>query len=266
MNTRFLSLCLLLFSACTLYGQDSTMYNARWITRPSIGVTIPLNKFLEGYITDDLIKYNDANAIYVQVISAAYFFHDRWGVEFNFQASVFSDMSRKGERFVSAVNSEYENDFFVIASTGPGKIHSLIEGDVGCGYLGLIYRIEFGKFLIYPKLAIGLTSLDTDWGNAYLKSKNSNTVQRVRYETEDQEMMIEFATIAPSILFGYKLSRRLFANLELTTAFSPVNITYSKTTTDLYSEQATTEKYHYKKNITRLGLGAGLIIVLGFRD
>jgi hypothetical protein len=267
MNSRSVTLCFLFINTVSLYSQDSSRYTAKWITRPSIGISIPLNDLLSGSITDDLIGYNDAPASYLQIISIAYFFHDRWGVEINYQGSTLNNITGRSERFHSAINSEHEADFFVTPSTGAEyDTYNLVEGDIGRFYLGLIYRIEFGGFLIYPKLAIGYTSFDTDWGEAYLKSKNSNSVRKIQYWSEDHDISTDAMTISPSILVGYKLSRRVFANLEMTTSFARAKVTYIETTTDLYTEQVTTEKYHYKKTLSTLGIGAGLIIVLGFRD
>lgn len=255
----FISLILSLLTVYS-FGQDTMSYKSKWQVKPSFGFNIPMTKLLKGDVTDYLFGFDD-HAFYCQVLSISYFFHKHWGVEFNFQPSISNRISKRGDKFLQSMESEYGNDYFVTPLTGPSYDNPIIfPGNFDRGYLGLIYRLESKRFFIYPKIAIGVTSFYTDWGHAYLKEKNSNKVLTVSYSSGDRPN--DYLTIAPSLTLGYKLTKRMFFNVDLLTSYYKTNITFVKTTTDLNSGQSFNEETVYKKNMFNLSLGAGLIIVI----
>lgn len=247
----------LILSLLTLYSfsQDTMSYKSKWQTKPTVGFNIPITKLLKGDVTDYLFGFDD-HSFYWQVLSISYFFQKHWGVEFNYQPGSSKRISKRGDKFLQSMQSEYGNDYFVTPSTGA----SIFAGNIERGYMGLIYRLESKRFFIYPKISIGVTSFYTDWGEAYLKEKNSNKVITVSYSSG--EIPNDFFTIAPSLTLGYKLTKRVFFNVELLTSYYKTNITYIKTTTDLNSGQSFNEETEYKRNMFNLSLGAGLIIVI----
>jgi len=260
MNKGLLIFSVLVLLTVNLYSQDTLNYASKWLTRPSIGFNIPLTTLLKGDITDNLFEFDD-HSTYWQVLSVTYFFHKRWGVEFNFQGNGSSKISNRDERFLKSVQSEYGNEYFVTPSTGATyDSRNLIGGNIERGYLGLIYRIELKRLLIYPKLAIGVTSFYTDWGQAFLKLKGSNTVLKVDYSSGKRPN--DHFTVAPSLTIGYKLTKRVFFNIDIMTSYYKTDITFTKSTTDLNTGQGTIEKNKYRKNIYTLSLGTGLIIVI----
>lgn len=260
MNRKFLASSILVLLTSAVYCQDSLRYQSKWQVRPSFGITIPLTNLLKGDETDYLMAFDD-QLYYCQVLSASYFFHKHWGVEFDFQISSSSSIRHRDDKFTRYVQSEYGNDYYVSPSTGANFDDSnVLSGDIQRGYLGLVYRLESNRFFIYPKFLIGVTSFYTDWGKAYLKEKNSNRVVMLHYSPS--RMPNDHFTIASSVTAGYKLTKRVFLSVDVLASHYKTDITFVKTTTDLNSGETLREENAYKTNVFSLAVGAGLIIVI----
>lgn len=243
-----------------LYSQHNLDYKSKWQTKPAFGFNIPITKILKGSITDYLLGYDDQSE-YWQLVSASYFFHKRWGVDFMFQGATSNRLSSRASKFFQMISSEYQNDYFVTPQSGPSYDgFCIIGGNTERGYLGIIYRFESNHFLIYPKLSIGVTSFDTDVGSAILKEKNSNRVLKVSYESD--KVNNDYLTIATSATIGYKISKRFFFNVDLMTSHFKINKIYVKSIKDLNSGIINIEEISYQKNVFNLSVGAGIIIVI----
>jgi len=244
----------------SLYGQDSLAYKSKWQTKLLIGTNIPMTRLLQGTETDYLFQYDD-NSYYWQILSISYFFHKHWGLEFNYQAGTSSRIRQRGDNFTAIMQSEYNDRYFVSPKTGAlYDDFNFFSGDIERGYLGIIYRFETNRFYVCPKFAIGITSFYTDWGGADLKEKNSNIEYRINYSSGKRPN--DHFTLAPSVSFGYKIAKRFFFNSDIMFSYYKTNIVYEKTTTNLYTSERTVEHFDYKKGISTLSLGAGLIFVI----
>jgi len=120
---------------------------------------------------------------------------------------------------------------------------------------------ETNEFYVYPKLGIGGTSFDAGWTRADLKEKNTNIQSRVGYSKGNYGLVKNFI-LAPSVSFGYKLSRRLFLNTDIMLSYFRPNFRFEKEFRNLYTNESTVEYFDYKKDIFTLSLGAGFIFVL----
>ena len=251
----------------SIYGQESLTYNSKWQTKLLVGTNIPMTKLLQGAETDYLLQYDD-NSYYWQILSITYFFHKHWGLEFNYQAGTSSRIRQRGDNFMSNLQSKYNDDYYVSPSTGAIYNNNFFEGDISRGYLGVIYRFETNKFYLYPKFAIGLTSFMADWGSTDLKEKNSNIEHSISYlnekrrETGALATSADHFTLAPSVSFGYKIAKRFYFNADIMLSYYKTNIIYEKTMTNLYTNGRTVEQFDYRKGISTLSLGAGLIFVI----
>jgi hypothetical protein len=266
MKTKFIALIFFVFSDSYLFGQETSDwgYDSKWQVRPSIGLNVPLTKLFNSTATDNLIDYHDGTTYYLQVLAVSWFFHKHWGVEFNYQGSSSNRIAgqKRGKRFSERIQNEYQDGYFVTPSSGAfyGD-ENIISGNVERGLIGIIYRKELDRFFIHPKFAIGVTSFYTDWGNATLKEKNSNTLLQVNYSTGERPN--DHFTTAASLIMGYKLSKRIFWNFEIMTSYYNTNFTFTREIIDLTTGvSAITEYSKYKKDIFTLSLGTGLIIVL----
>ncbi|MCL2417249.1 MAG: hypothetical protein FWD02_04870 [Bacteroidales bacterium] len=253
--------------ADSVYGREFSAYSSRWQTRPLVGVNIPITKLFKGAETDYLLSYDD-RSFYWQILSVSYFFNERWGLEFNFQAGTSSRIRQRANNFVTNMQLQYSDNHYVRAGTGADfdEFHSM-WGDFHRGYLGIIYRFERNRFFIYPKFSIGLIEFSTDWGSANLMQKNSNFEHLVSYSRGIRRngAFIIYSSnliLAPSVSFGYKLSKRFFLNADVKFSYFRPNFTYEKTTTNLFTQQSTVEHFRYRKDIFTLSLGVGLIFVI----
>jgi hypothetical protein len=254
----FISL-LVCLQAIHAHSQDSVRYKAKLQVDPSFGFYTPLTTLLKGDDTDPLLQFND-HYHYWQALSVSYFFHKHWGITLNYQAGNSKHITKKADQFRESMESQYGKDYYVTSSTGTYDAGPKFMGHIEQGYLGVIYRLESKHFFMYPKLAIGVTSFFTDWGQVFLKQKNANDVIQIYYWPNKNPH--DHFTLAASASMGYKITKRVFINLNVLSSYYKTNISYTQTTTDMNSGQSATDIITYKRNMLSLGLGAGLIIVI----
>lgn len=242
------------------FGQDNQNTYSKWYLKPAAGQNIPITNLLSGEVTDDLFEYSD-NSYYWQVISGNFFFSKNWGLELTYQAGNSSDISGRAARFNKIMQKMYTEDYFVSSSSGAEyDDFNPILGNIERGYLGIVYRIEKTKLILLPKLFIGVTSFYTDWGSADLKEKGTNTVIRISYNSGQRPN--DHFTIAPAVTFGYRLSKRLIANIDLLYSYYKTNIEFIEETRNTFTEETSYKIIDYKKNIHTLTIGIGLTIEL----
>jgi hypothetical protein len=265
MSIRFVGSIFFILISFYLQGQNLSDWKDRskWQLRPSFGLNFPLTKLFNDTPSDNLINYSDGMTFYLQGAGVSWFFREHWGIEINVQASYSSETNarKRSERFSGMLQNEYQDKYFVTTSSNASfGEEDIVGGSVQRGLIGINYRRDIGRFFIYPKLAIGVTSFNTDRRNAFLKEKNSNTLLKVEYSARIRPN--DHFTTAGSLIAGYKLSKRVFFNFEIMTSYYRADFTFTKTTTDLNSGQSSLEMIYYGKDMFTLSLGTGLIIVL----
>ncbi len=259
MRKVIISIPFLIFSGL-LSAQDSTNTYSKWYIKPGVGVNIPITNLLSNEITDDLFEYDD-NSYYWQILSASFFFSAKWGLEFTYQASHSQSISSRAERFNQKLEEKYGETYFVTPSSGAKYDNSsLIGGSIARGYLGIVYRYEKPKYILMPKLSIGVTSFYTNWGKADLKEKGTNTVYKLSYNSGKRPN--DHFTIAPSFTFGYRLSKRIIANIDILYSYYNTDIEFVEELRNTFTNKIITETIDYKKNIHTLTVGIGVIIEL----
>jgi hypothetical protein len=261
MFRKFTLVSLLFIQAQCLFSQQAKpSLRLEFQVKPSFGFNLPTSKLLKGDATDHLISYDD-QSYYLQFIGLALFFDKHWGVEFNFQGNSSGRKSNRDQQFLQAMQTEYESNFYVTPSTGASnKGSNFFSGDIERGFLGVIYRLESNRFFFYPKAAIGITSFYADWGSAYLKEKNANNVVLVDYRAD--KIPQDHFIVAGSASFGYKFTKHLYLNVDAIFSYYKVNVSYTKTITNLNSKLSTVENINYKKGMPGVSVGAGFIVSL----
>jgi len=237
------------------YGQNSLAYKSKWQFRTLSGGNIPITKLLQGTETDYLLQYKD-HSYYLQLLSGSYFFHKHWGVDLNLRIGGSSEIGERTDEFIAKIHSRYGDNYFVSAET---KESSEVFHQ---GYIGVIYRLETNKFYVYPTLSIGVTAIYTNRWQAHLKEKNSNNEYELSLSNESKPSTGFFFTLAPSVSFGYKLSKLVFLNADVTFSYFRPNFASKKEFVNLYTRESSVEYFDYKKDILTLGLGVGVIIAI----
>ena len=249
-----------LFFSSLVSAQDSTNIYSKWYVKPAAGVNIPITNLLSNKIPDNLFEYDD-NSYYWQILSASFFFSANWGLEFTYQAGHSQSISGRAERFNQKLEEKYGENFFVTPSSGAQYDNtSLIGGSIQRGYLGIVYRYEKPKYIMLPKLSIGVTSFYTDWGKADLKEKGTNNVYKLSYDSGKRPN--DHFTIAPSFTFGYRLSKRIIANIDFLYSYYRTDIEFVEELRNTFTNEIITETIDYKKDIHTLTIGLGFIIEL----
>ena len=257
-----LPLLLLLFlpGSINTYGQSNASAFSKWYVKPAVGINIPLTRFKAGETTDLLIEYND-NSFYWQLISGNYFFHRNWGLEFTFQASSYSGALDKNRLFNQEMYRQYADDYFVSpSSSGQYDRFDFFGGNVGRGYLGVVYRLEQPKFILLPRFFVGVTSFYSNWARTKLKEKGTNTILEVFHTSGEKPN--DYLTLSPALTVGYRLSRRMIANLDCQYSYFKTDITFKESIRNTFTESTTVRTFDYHKNIHTLTTGIGVIFEL----
>lgn len=242
------------------FAQDGLDAYTKWHLKPAVGLNIPITNLFCGEITDNLFKYAD-NSYYWQVLSLSRFFSSKWGLEFAYQAGHSRNITDRADRFTLELQEQYGDKYFVSSSSGAQyETFSYIGGSIERGYLGLVYRLEKPHFVLLPKISIGVTSFYTDWGSAVLKEKGSNNVYQLSFDPGKRPN--DHFTLAPSLTFGYRLSKRLFANIDILYSYYKTNIEYITELRNTFTGETAYETIDYKRNMHALTIGMGLIVEL----
>ncbi len=176
MHKRLIILCIALLPLAQAYAQLSKPYSSRWQTRIVFGADIPIKKFLRGDVTDYLLGY-DNNSGYLQFFNSSLFLSKHWGIDAGYQIQTAYAGDREAS-FLRGIEAEYGNAYYVT-----GFISDY--GDTqGRGNLGVVYRYESKRFMVYPKFSIGFTTFGTNDATAYLKEKNTNNIVELKYNAK----------------------------------------------------------------------------------
>jgi hypothetical protein len=241
-------------SIAQAYGQFSKPYSSRWQTRFSVGVNVPIQKLLKGDVTDNLLGYEDHNA-YFQIFTTSLFFKKHWGLDIRLQSNMSSQNNDKKDNFARAMQAEYGDAYYITSS-----LRGTIGSDMFRGYLGVVYRFESERFLVYPMFSIGVMSFNTYAATVHLKERNANNIVQVTYENAGSSGSPFI--LAPSVTIGYRLMNRVAVHVDLASSYFSTDVGFTKQTKDLYTQAASTEISVNKQHVFSFSLGAGLILTI----
>ncbi len=251
-----LFICLQTVSA---YSQDSLPYRTKLHLGASVGVNATLRPFFKGEAADPLIAF-DNHTIALQYLSISYFFRKHWGVALNVRMSYPKRAGIKSDQFSLLMHAQYDKDYYVYPDANGASIdHPGFAGEMEDGSLGIVYRLEGSRFFIYPKLAIGLITINGNIGSVRLKQKNANDEFYVSFMQNGGTTSF---TMAASALAGYKLSKRIFVHIEPLGTFYKTRFYYDKSITISNTHESTTAVIPYKRNVVSVSLSAGFSYVL----
>ena len=242
------------------FGQEQSRAYSKWHLKPAAGINIPITDLMSGEITDNLLEYPN-HAYYLQFISGSYFFSQNWGVEVAFRLNISRQVLGRADNFIGQIQHKYSDHYFVSPGYSPSNYDPITAiGVYPTGYIGLVYRIEKPQYIILPKVFIGVTSVGTSWGHAYLKEEGTHTILELSYSPEN--ISNDHFIIAPGISFGYRLSKRFIASFDLVYSYYKTDFQFVEELRNTFTQETWSETIDYKKGIHSLSLGVGLIIEL----
>lgn len=252
MRRRLIILCVALLPLAQVYAQLSKPYSSRWQTRIVFGTDIPIKKFLRGDVTDYLMEY-DNNSGYMQFFNSSLFVSRHWGIDAGYQIQL-AYTGNQESNFRRGMEAEYGNAYYVTTST------SGYDESRGRGNLGVIYRFESKRFMVYPKFSIGFTTFGTHGATAYLKEKNTNNIVQLKYNAK--RFSSTPFTLIPSVSLGYRVANRFAVNVDIAGAYFRSNVSYTKQTQDLYTKVLSTENIAIKRSALALSVGFGIVFTI----
>lgn len=249
---------LIIFLLCTntiFCSAQDPIKPMKWLVRSSADLTIPLSKTNYGYITDNLSD-NKIGTFGWQIISFTRFFNNL-GVEMSITANFNPHQRNSFDRFSNAVNAKYSDGYFADISSGciynePPNIEKFSMGPV--------YKLQKRRIIYIFRFLMGSTSFYTNFGSAILKEKGTNTILDIHWSPG--AVPNDFFTLNPSITTGYRVTKRLFLNLDLNYWVYNMDFTYKETIKDINSKNIITTDYHYRNLVNELNIGIGLMITL----
>lgn len=256
MRTKLL-IFLAFFYTGSVYSQ--TGKPVRWIVNPSFGYTIPITTLNKGFITDDLVGFDNSN-IYWQFISLTYYFSN-WGLEFSFKINPGMSLNDTHSKFAKALDEMYSENYFLTTSSSadiPG--FKIFAGSIKKRSIGPVYKIERDRLFFVSRAMIGLTSFETYHGDSHLKGKGTN--ERINIDWTTGRHVNDFIAFNPSFALGYRLADRLIINFDLNYWFYNISFEYTENKRSLITNEIQTQKYVYSGLINDLSFGLGLMIVL----
>jgi hypothetical protein len=239
--------------------EDTELYSTKVQFRFAAGYNFALTKLLDGNTTDYLLKYAD-ESYYWQFISVSAFPYKRLGISFDLQGRGSKTLSQRGDKMEQVVRSEYGDKYFItIKDNVISDDYRMDGGTMQYGQMGIVYRFETPRFYVYPKFAIGILAIPTNPYTVFLKEKNSNNVYKLEYMASRK--ISHMGVYAPSVALGYKLTRHVFLNLDISASYYKFDLEYYKTITDQSTNMATyVERTKYDKKVYNLGVGAGVLV------
>lgn len=228
----------------------------------STGYTFPLSTLLNGEITDHLINYQD-NSSYVQLISASFYLTPEIGMELSYQGCYGDNLHRRYNNFFNEIDEIYGEDNYFTGKKGENIYRNNVNNNFSRGFVSIVYRIEKEPYFIIPKLGLGFTSIPSDWSEITLKEKNTNLYQRIRFDTD--RISGDIFTFAPGVSAGFRIYRHILFTVDWQYSLFRSNFSYTKESTDLYTNQKQVEIIGYEKFIHSMSVGAGIVFELNYK-
>jgi len=235
------------------YGQ----YHSKWYFKVSTGFSAPLNRYTPAGRSDFLLSYSDASQ-YLQLVSATFWVTKKWGLEFSHTAHTSRLIRQKYGAFKSSLEEDYGAQFFITPSSSLEYETGLLGGSFERIGLGVVYRIETPKFLLLPKIAYGGTTIETNWGEALLKEKNSNSLLTLNYRITSDPYDIQ-TTLNTGLSGLYRLSKKFLLSLDVQYTNIKLNLEYEEQLRNVFTEEVVTRSLIYKDSLHALTFGLGLV-------
>ena len=250
---------LLFLFVTTCQGQDSLQYKSKFQWKAMAFYNLPISKFSTGAVTDNFITYQD-NSISWQVLSFSYFFKKHWGIDASFQlGGSIKNIYNPNDDLANDLSPKFNQFYVTVPFTYWSNNSDPPFVDYNKANVGIIYRIEKGKFSFYPKLSVGITSFSTYSAAAYLKEKNANEVLHLSF-TPNQSSSQCYFTVSATSSFAYRIAKNLLLNFDLTASVFKPSLSYTATTTNLNTGASTFQTYDYNQTVSNLSLGLGIIL------
>lgn len=232
-------------------------YKWEWQVGTAVGFNLPITKLFNGKPTDLLIDFSNNTAQY-QLYSLGVFFHPRWGVEFTMSMSNPRKSDRRS-KFNEAMQREYPDRYFIDPGTSFGHQNFSYAGNLRA-MVGITYRWEKNRFLLYPKLSLGSTEIHTNSMISYLKEKESNHYQELLFSSPGYKDPSPL-TVGLSAVAGYRITRWLTVNAELQSTYFRSNFSIEKMILEIDTRNlVSSEKIRDKASVLTLTPQIGLVL------
>lgn len=239
----------------SLFGQDTS--NLKWQIGLNLGCNFPLTKLLNGEPFEHLLYYNDAST-YWRIPSLTYFFNKKLGIELNVNWSESSENADIEARFLRDIELKYGNQYFTTIGKFSFDSYTIQRG-FGRFYLGLVHRFEKSRFVFDSKIFIGVTSFHSGNLEVRLKEKNSNNLYIATINAG--KIGKDIFTTAVSSSINYKLTKRVYLNLDFIISYCKSDIIFYENLKNLsLNSDETTILLNQKKDVFNLSVGAGIVV------
>lgn len=183
-------------------------------------------------------------------IRLMHLFAPKWGWYFSF---VYKWVDKRQNEKIENQYALFKDKYYIESyDWGPNDINSTIHGDVG-----VVYRIEKGKWALYPRIGIGVNDQYGHDIHSYLKEKGNNKLYEINFGPSEEESF-ETVNLAFGLNANYKISKKfkLFLDISYLQPFTSITGEFCM------KDQFTKEIVEYKSG-SNSTLGRELNISMG---
>lgn len=188
-----------------------------------------------------------------------HFFARKWG----WYANVYLGFPDKYARNSGAeLAQEFEAEYYVSSLSNREKpeVNPCLEG-------GIVFRMENARWAFYPRLGIGVSSMNCQTVHANLKKRGGNELYRVECLVGDLygSSNIDAFVVSAGFTVNYKLSRHCYLLLNANYRQPLGKFECNEYMKDLYTGESVTRRTHSSTTLMRdlnVSIGVGFPIYL----
>ncbi len=242
----------------SVVAQKKPFWKQRFIIGHGIGYGFQMNKLQVDPVTDQLSTVND-QGVSLRLLTIDWFLKDNWGVELSLYGLTDEDERKRDKKFEQLFEKQFENQYYVNTPWYSDDANLLNKFTAS---LGLIYKIERGRFTGIPKFFVGVTEITyNNRYSLYLKEKNKNMIMKVDYGSSSYSK--GKLLLGSSIMVMYRFNSILGITFNASSFWHQAEIDYTRKMTNQVTKEVSANYYKGSKILHRLNFDMGVAIGFG---
>lgn len=252
----FLLIIISCLGAVSATAQKKPVWKQRFIIGHGIGYGFQMNTLRVDPVTDQLSSVND-KGLSLRFLTMDWFLKNNWGIEMSLYGLANDNELKRNKRFETLFKEQFEDRYYVNASLySEGGLKNFT------GNLGLVYKIERGRFTCIPKFIVGITEISyKNLYNLYLKEKNKNMILKVEYTSGS--FFEEKLLLGPSVTAMYRFNSILGITFNASSFWHRATTDYTRQLTNQVTKEESANYYKGSKILHRLNFDLGIAIGFG---
>lgn len=251
---------IIISSLCVLpaAAQKKPLWKQRFILGHGIGYGFQMNKLQVNPVADQLSSVND-QGVSLRLLTMDWFLKNNWGIELSLYGLTDADERKRSKKFEQLFEKQFENRYYVNTPWYSDNTNLLNKFTAN---LGLVYKIERGRFTFIPKFFVGVTEITyNNRYSLYLKEKNKNMILKVDYRSDSFSK--GKLLLGPSLTAMYRFNSILGVNFNASSFWHQGDIAYVQQLTNQVTKEESVYHYNGSKILHRLNFDLGIAVGFG---